>query len=163
MIACASRPSEALNARWDEIDLAKKLWTVPKERAKTEKDHVVPLSHLAIEVLARQAQVRTGEAVFPGRSGSPVGYSSFARAPMEAGLDTGSPHSWRSIFRDWAGDIGRVDRDLAEAALAHSLGAVEASYRRMTAIGHRVPIMQAYANWLTSKGADKVVPLKGRA
>jgi integrase len=162
MIACASRPSEALNARWDEIDLAKKLWTVPKERAKTERDHVVPLSDLAIEVLARQAKVRTGEAVFPGRSGSPVGYSSFARAPMEAGLDTGSPHSWRSIFRDWAGDIGRVDRDLAEAALAHSLGAVEGAYRRQSAITARRPVMEAYSRWLTDEAAD-IIAFKSRA
>ena len=73
-----------------------------------------------------------GGAVFPGRSGSPIADSNFAAAPAKANLDTGSPHGWRSVFRDWASDTGRIDRDLAEAALAHSLGAVEGAYRRLT-------------------------------
>ena len=160
MIASASRPSEALCAKWEEVDLAKRLWTVPKDRTKTGKDHVVPLSSVAVEVLARQATVRVSDSVFPGRSGSPVAYNSFAAAPKAAALDTGSPHSWRSIFRDWCGDVGRIDRDLAEAALAHALPDVEAAYRRGTAIGKRVPIMQAYAGWLMGESAYKLILLK---
>jgi integrase len=160
MIASASRPSEALCAKWDEVDLAKRLWTVPKDRTKTGKDHVVPLSSVAVEVLARQATVRVSDSVFPGRSGSRVAYSSFAAAPKAAALETGGPHSWRSIFRDWCGDVGRIDRDLAEAALAHALPDVEAAYRRGTAIEKRVPIMQAYAGWLMGESADKLILLK---
>jgi integrase len=122
-IATAARPGEeALKAEWSEIDLAKKLWTVPAAKMKGGKAHVVPLSSVALAVLDRQARVRTGDAVFPGLSGSPLSYTAFSRAPAKAGIDAGSPHSWRSIFRDACGDKLRVDRDLAEAALAHSLG-----------------------------------------
>ena len=147
MIACAARPSEALNARWNEFD-DRQLWVIPDRRMKSARQHVVPLSSLALEIIERQARVRTGDAVFPGASGSPLSYNSFATAPAKAGIDAACPHGWRSVFLDWAGDIGDIPRDLAETALAHSLGATEASYRRRTAIERRRPIMEAYVDWL---------------
>jgi integrase len=160
MILTAARPSEALNAQWSEINLEKRLWTNPV--LKTRRPLSVPLCDAAVAILERQAKVRTGEAVFPGRSGSPFTYSAFATAPKRAGFDAGSPHGWRSVFRDACGDRLRVDRDLAEAALAHSLGAVEGSYRRETAIEARRPVMEAYARWLTSD-ADNVIAFPARA
>jgi integrase len=162
MIATAARPSEALRTQWGEIDLARRLWTIPAARMKSAREHVAPLSPIALAVLERQARVRTGDAVFPGRSGSPLSYDGFATAPARAGLDAGSPHGWRSVFRDACGDRLRVDRDLAEAALAHSLGAVEGSYRRETAIEARRPVMEAYARWLTSDD-DNVIAFPARA
>jgi integrase len=156
MIATAARPSEALNARWAEIDLDKGLWTIPGARMKSARAHNVPLSAIALAVLERQATVRAGDAVFPGASASPLSYNAFATAPTKAGIDAGTPHSWRSIFRDWAGDIGRIDRDLAEAALAHSLGETERAYRRRTAVEARRQVMEAYARWLLSEGADVI-------
>jgi integrase len=162
MIAAAARPGEeTLKARWDEIDLDRKTWTIPASRIKTGKEHVVPLSPVALAVLERQAKVRVGDAVFPGLGGSPASYAAFSAAPEKAGIDIGTPHSWRSIFRDWAGDIGRIDRDLAEAALAHSLGAVEGAYRRQSAIEARRPVMEAYARWLAGEEAN-VVAFKSR-
>jgi integrase len=104
MVLTAARPSEALNSKWSEIDLAKRLWTLSPERMKSSKQHIVPLSAAALEVLDRQARVRTGDAVFPGGSSSPLSYNSFATAPMGAGIDAACPHGWRSVFRDWAGD-----------------------------------------------------------
>jgi integrase len=131
---------------------------------KTGKEHVVPLSAAALKVLERQASVRVGDYVFPGRGAGKPSYVNFAIAPKHAGFDAGSPHSWRSIFRDWAGDIGRVDRDLAEAALAHAVNAVEGAYRRQTAIEARRGPMEAYARWLLDEGADTVVvAFPGRA
>ena len=153
MIATAVRPSEALNAQWGEVDFDKRLWTIPPERMKSAREHVVPLSAAALAVLDRQRHVRTGDAVFPGRSGSSLSYSNFADAPMKAGIDAGTAHGWRSVFRDWCGDVGDVPRDLAEAALAHSLGATEGAYRRMTAVEKRRIVMEAYANWLNCEGA----------
>jgi integrase len=156
-IVTAARPGEeALKAQWNEIDLDKKLWTVPAARMKGSKEHVVPLSPVALVVLERQARVGTGDAVFAGLSGSPLSYTAFSRAPAKAGIDAGSPHSWRSIFRDACGDKLRVDRDLAEAALAHSLGKVEAAYRRETAVEARRPVMEAYANWLMGEGVNVI-------
>jgi integrase len=157
MIATAARPSEALHARWAEIDLDKGLWTIPAARMKSARAHAVPLSSIALAVIKRQATVRSGDAVFPGVSTSPLSYNAFATAPTKAGIDAGTPHSWRSTFRDWAGDIGRIDRDLAEAALAHALGETERAYRRGTAIEARRPVMEAYARWLMNEGADVIV------
>jgi hypothetical protein len=89
--------------------------------------------------------------VFGCRSGSPVSDIVFTRVPKKTGIDAGAPHSCRSIWRDWAGDIDRVDRDLAEAALAHT----DASCRREAAIEARLPVMDAYATWLCGDaGAD---------
>jgi integrase len=162
MIAAAVRPSEALHARWSEINLDKKLWTIPPARTKNGREHVVPLSSLALAALKRQATVRTSDAIFPGRGGSPLSYDAFARAPQKAGIDAGTPHSWRSVFCDACGDRLRVDRDLAEAALGHSLGAVEGAYRRETAIEARRPVMEAYARWFLGEGAN-VVSFPARA
>jgi integrase len=165
MILTAARPSEALCARWGEIDLDKKLWMNPV--SKVGKPLAVPLNSTAIAVLERQARMRAGEAMFPGRSGSPLAYSVFASAPARAGLDAGSPHGWRSVFRDACGDRlsvngRRVDRDLAEAALAHTLGAVEGAYRRESAVEARRPVMEAYARWLAGD-AGAVIAFRGRA
>src|SRR6476660_7184035 len=93
----------------------------PGPTMKSERKHIVPLSTTAIAILERQAHVRTGDAVFPGPSGSPLSYNSFATAPTKAGINAACPHGWRSVFRDWAGNIGDVKREVAEFALAHSL------------------------------------------
>ena len=95
-ILTASRPGEALYAKWDEIDFDKKIWTCPggpNGRMKTGKDHVVPLSSAALAVLERQAKVRVGDYVFPGRGAGKPSYVNFATAPKQAGFDAGSPHS----------------------------------------------------------------------
>jgi integrase len=161
MISTAARPSEALNARWDEIDFDKKLWMNPVSKTRGKADPLpVLLSPITLDVLRRQQTVRTGDMVFPGRGGSPVHFSTFSAAPKDAGLDVGTPHSWRSIFRDWADDIGGFRRETAEAALAHSLGAVESAYRRETAVQARTPMMAAYADWLTGKSENNVVAFK---
>jgi integrase len=156
MIATAARPSEALGARWQEVDVDRRLWTLPAARMKSAREHVVPLSTAALAVLKRQACVRTSDAIFPGRSGSPLSYNSFATGPAKAGIDAACPHGWRSVFRDWAGDIGEISRDLAEAALAHSLGATEGAYRRLTAVERRRAVMEAYARWLNDDNAKVV-------
>jgi integrase len=122
----------------------------------------VPLSPIALAVLKRQETVRTGDTVFPGRGGSPLHFSTFSAAPKDAGLDMATPHSWRSIFRDWAEDIGGFRRETAEAALAHSLGAVEGAYRRETGVAARTVAMQRYADWLKDEGAE-VIAFPARA
>ena len=162
MIATAARPSEALGAKWDEIDLEKRLWTVPAARMKGGKEHVVPLSPVALAALDRQAGVRCGDAVFPGLGGSPMSYGAFAAAARGLDFDLGTPHSWRSIFRDAAEDKCGYLPHTAEAALAHSLGKVEAAYRRETAVEARRGLMDAYARWLMGEGAN-VLAFKSRA
>jgi integrase len=156
-IATISRPGEeALKAEWSEIDLNKKVWVVPAVRMKGKKgvtkDRIVPLSSVALWALEQQARRRTGDAVFPGLSGSPLSYTAFSRAPKKAGIDAGSPHSWRSIWRDVAEDRLGVAPQTAEAALAHSLGKVERAYRREAGVEAQAVAMQKYADWLEGKG-----------
>jgi integrase len=122
---------------------------------KGAEPHAVPLCAEALMVLERQAFVRTGESIFPGGSGSPLSYSAFATAPAKAGIDGACPHGWRSIFRRWAGDIGEVPRELAESALAHSLGSVESAYwRGSRAVERRREVMWRYSQWLTGESAQ---------
>jgi integrase len=163
MIATASRPSEALGAKWDEIDVGRKLWAIPAARMKGGKEHIVPLSSLALAVLERQTKVRVGDAVFSGLTGGSMSYGAFAAVARKLPFDVGAPHSWRSIFRDWAGDIGGIARETAEAALAHSLGRVESAYRRETGVLARSLAMQRYADWLEGEAGDVVVAFPARA
>jgi integrase len=151
IILTAARPSEALAARWDQIGSDKKVWRNPS--SKTDKPLLVPLSALALATLERQAKVRTGDAIFPGRGGSSVSYAAFSAVARAVGFDLGSPHSWRSIFRDWASEHGGIARETAESALGHSLGAVERAYRRETGVEARAVAMQRYADWLMGAGA----------
>jgi hypothetical protein len=72
----------------------------------------------------------------------------------------GSPHSWRSIFADAAADRLDIQRETREAALQHSLGAVEAAYRRETGVAARAAAMQRYGDWLMGRIGDNVVQLK---
>ena len=83
MIACAARPSEALHARRSEIDCAKRLWTVPKARMKSEREHIVPLSALALEVLSG-GRSRTGDVVFPGLVGQSGRLQQFRQSALKA-------------------------------------------------------------------------------
>jgi integrase len=149
MILTTARPGEAQGATWAEMDLTKALWSISAERMKSRRPHVVPLVEEALAVLDRQAQVRISDFVFPGlKPDAPLCYDSLPTALARMGISTASPHGFRSLFRDAAGDLLDVPRDLAEAQLAHSLGAVEASYRRLTAIEQRRAVLVRYAMWL---------------
>jgi integrase len=162
MIACATRPSEALLAEWREFDLDKGLWTIPggpKGRTKTGKPHVAPLSAPALAILERQAARRMNDSVFPGEFRSCCSYSAFTRAPAKGGIDPASPHSWRSVFADIATDRLGIQPETREACLQHSLGRVTEAYRRETGIEARAVAMERYGAWLTSEDTV-VVPLR---
>jgi integrase len=163
MIACATRPSEALEARWDEIDFNKGLWTIPggqKGRTKTGKPHVAPLSAPALAVLELQRTRRMNDFVFPGEFRSCCSYSAFTRAPTKAGIDPASPHSWRSVFADVVTDRLGIQPESREACLQHSLGRVTEAYRRETGIEARAVAMQGYGTWLMGAPKSVVVPLR---
>jgi integrase len=161
MALTAARPGEALAARWDQVILEKKLWLNPV--SKTGKPLEVPLSSLAIAILERARERRVSDVIFAGSRGSRLAHSHLGGAPTRAGFDAGTPHSWRSLCRDYAEDIGGFRRETAEAALGHSLGAVEKAYRRETGIEERRRLMEAYAGWLTKTGADNVVAFAASA
>ena len=150
---------------WAEVDLDRALWTVPANRMKAGRAHDVPLSSAATDLLKeRQRLLGNVGLVFQGqKKGKPLSNMSLLAMlrRLEMSKKT-TAHGMRSTFRDWAGE-GGVDRTLAEAALAHSVGnKVEAAYARSTMIEQRRPVMQSWANYVTgAANNDVVVPIRG--
>jgi integrase len=144
-ILTVARPGTALQATWDEIDRLKALWVIPAGRMKMGKEFVVPLVPAALAVLDAQERVRTNNYIFPGRiANRPLSYNGFQIClRTRLGIEGVSLHGFRSLFRDWAGDVADVPRDIAEAQLSHSLGATERAYRRLTAMEKRRAVLVA--------------------
>lgn len=149
-ILTAVRSGEALGARWAEIDMDRAIWIIPAERMKAGVEHRVPLSEPAIALLAQMRGVND-IFVFPGRrSGEPL--NDKMTRDVLAKLDrTGiTVHGFRSSFRDWAGEYTAFPRDLAEMALAHTVGdATERAYRRSDLFEKRRELMNAWATICT--------------
>jgi len=160
-ILTIARESMTLGARWDEIDFETRLWTIPATRMKTGKEHRVPLGKRAFEVLAAVKGL-SAEWLFPGpMSGRPL--SNMAMDMALRHLRTGvTVHGFRSTFRDWAGDCTDYAREIAEAALAHSVGdRVELAYRRGDALQKRRPMMEDWEQFCLQP-THNVVPLTTR-
>jgi integrase len=154
-ILTASRISEATNAQWSEIDFDAKRWTIPEGRMKMREPHVVPLSRQALDLLDEMLKHRTGDFVFPGQvDGAAIGRMQAWRVAKDVTEGRASPHGFRSTFRDWCGDNG-VARELAEAALAHTVGGVEGAYLRSTMALRRKPVMQDYADFVTGEARGR--------
>ena len=158
-ILTASRTGEVLGARWDEIDLDAKLWTVPAARMKAGREHRVPLTARALAILQTVEKVRTGEHVFPGqRRGKPLSVMALAMVLRRLKLENVTVHGFRSAFRDWCGEATAFPRDVAEAALAHTVGDMtERAYRRGDALEKRRKLMAAWAAFIEPKAASNVV------
>jgi integrase len=159
-ILTALRTSEAIGGRWDEFDLEAGLWSIPASRmkaakkAKTPKPHVVPLSRQAVALLAKLPRLDDGDFLFPGvRNGRTL--SDMAMLELLRGMRPGlSVHGFRSSFRDWVGDATDHPAELAEKALAHTVGdAVERAYRRGDALEKRRKLMQDWADFCASSKA----------
>jgi integrase len=159
----ASRSGEVLGARWDEIDRNTKLWTVPPRRMKGGREHRVPLSPRALEILDGVEAIRTGDYVFPGqRRGTPLSASTMHQVLRRVTAEPVTVHGFRSSFRDWAGECTSFPREIAEAALAHIVGdETERAYRRGDALEKRRKLMEAWASFVTVPDASgTVVPLR---
>lgn len=154
LILTATRSNEAREAVWDEVDFAKALWTIPAARMKADNDHEIPLSDRAVAILQAQKQKAHDHFVFPGqRNGRPIGEDALMTALRDASPDKSvTLHGTaRSSFRDWCGDVADVPREIAEAALAHTVGdETERAYRRGTALQKRRALMQEWADYCSS-------------
>jgi len=139
-----------MGAAWSEMDLAKKVWTIPGPRMKAGKEHQVPLCPRAITILEEMAKVRAahGAVVFQGaKAGQPLSTMAFGMLLRRMDLDV-TAHGFRSSFRDWAGEKTNFPRDLAEQALAHAVGDdTERAYRRMQGLERRRKMMEAWAKF----------------
>jgi integrase len=161
-ILTAARTAETIGAVWSEIDLDAKIWTIPAERMKADREHRVPLSGPAIAIL--RALPRKSDFVFPGRlEGRPLGHSELHKVlqRVRAGLTV---HGLRSTFRDWAAERTAYPNHVVEMALAHAVGsAVEKAYRRGDLFAKRSHLMADWAKFCTTPQRDATVtPLHGR-
>jgi integrase len=149
-ILTAARSGESLGARWGEIDLEAKLWTVPANRMKAGAEHIVPLSAAAIAVLESMSvgHHSPDEPVFAvrGATRSNMAMAMLLRRMAREDITT---HGFRSTFRDWAGDATTYPRELVEQALAHTIqNKAERAYRRGTAVERRREMMEEWAFYL---------------
>ena len=164
IILTATRTSEVLNAKWSEFDLDAKLWTIPKERMKSFKEHRVPLSDAVMSVLmAVKAESGDGEYVFAGRKeNTPLSNMACLATLKRMGRTDITVHGFRSTFRDWVSETTAYPRDVAEMALAHTIeDKSEAAYRRGDLIEKRRALMSDWAAHCGAVlvGAD-VVPIR---
>src|SRR4029079_2843708 len=150
-ILTAVRTSEARFARWSEVDLRTGVWTVPGERMKGDKEHRVPLSERALEILVELPRESGSDAVFSGRSYGGV-LNQDAMADVLAKLRLGfTVHGFRSTFRDWAAETTGYPNHVVEMALAHAISnGVEAAYRRGDLFEKRQRLMSEWAAFCSS-------------
>ena len=146
LVLTAVRSGEARGARWDEMDLQAAVWTIPAARMKAGREHRVPLSGRALDVLDEADGIRDGELVFPSPRGRPLHPGSLNRLLGDLGIDA-VPHGFRSSFRDWAAECTDTPHAVMEAALAHAVrNPVEAAYARSDLFERRRVLMQAWGD-----------------
>lgn len=155
VLLTAVRSGEARGAAFTEFDFEAKTWTIPAERMKAPREHIIPMAQRAIEIVKARQALATGPLVFEGAiGGRPVSDTAMTKALRLASPDKSATlHGLRSTFRDWAGDETAFPRDVAEAALAHTVrDKVEAAYRRGTALEKRRSLMKAWEQYLKEGG-----------
>ena len=160
-ILTVARSGEILGMRWDEIDLAKKIWTLPAHRMKAGREHRVPLSSRAVTILHGLAK-RSSDFVFPGqRRDKPLAATAMEMMLRRTKIDNATVHGFRSSFRDWAGNETGYPRDLIETALAHVVGdKAEQAYRRSDALEKRRNLMEAWAHYCEPKRTINIVRMR---
>ena len=156
LLLTAARSGEVRGACWSELSADRTVWTIPAERMKAGKAHSIPLSAPAIALLRQAEPFRreTCDLIFPGqgrrnREGAMTTYlmSDMTLLQLLRGMDLAvTVHGFRSSFRDWCADRTSYPREIAEAALAHTLvNKVEAAYRRTDFFEKRRALMQDWA------------------
>lgn len=163
LIFTGARSGEVRGATWEEIDLDNGAWTVPADRMKAGREHRVPLSTPAKALLKRLSEHRTGPLVFPSDKERPLSETAFSALLKRMKRDSITAHGFRSSFRQWCAEQTNFPREVAEAALAHTLrDKVEAAYQRGDLFAKRVKLMEAWATYCERKPAQlaEVVTLR---
>jgi integrase len=168
LILTAARTTEVRGATFSEIDLAERIWTIPAERMKSERDHLVPLSDEAVELLRDLPTEEGSDLVFMGQQpGKPLSDAAMRGCMQRMGL-TAVPHGFRSTFSDWAHERTGHSNHAIEISLAHSVGSeAERAYRRGPMFDKRRKLMEQWAEFANHPpvAADKtttgkVVPIR---
>ena len=164
LILTASRSGEVRLAQWSEFDLEAALWIRPASRMKANKEHRVPLSGRALEVLT-EAQALKGEddLVFPGtKYGKPLSDMTLLKLAKSIVPDI-HVHGFRTSFKTWAQERTNFAREVSEAALAHTIrDKAEAAYARSDLFEKRRKIMEGWADFLVAPSVN-IVQLPGGA
>ncbi len=164
LILTATRSGETREARWEEFDFhgadgaTSATWIIPKERIKMKRDHRVPLSGRALEILRdAEALSDSSELVFPSyKKGKPLSDMTLSKLVKELGFEA-DVHGFRTSFRTWAQEQTNFPREVAEAALAHKLGdAAEQAYARSDLFEKRCKMMEAWAAYLAVRRGEVV-------
>jgi integrase len=161
-ILTAARSGEILGMRWPEIDLHKKIWTVPADRMKAGREHRVPLSPRALAILRQLENLKSGEFVFPGQARhKPLSNMAMEMVLRRMKVEDATVHGFRSSFRDWAGNVSNFPREITETALAHVIGdKAEQAYRRSDALEKRRKLMEAWAAYSEPKGSENIIHIR---
>ena len=155
LVLTAARGGEVRGAVWSEIDQDAGVWTIPASRTKTAREHRVPLSGRALEILDAARKLRKGESpiVFVNERGKPLTRKRPGRLLQSCGISA-VPHGFRSSFRDWAAEKTDHPREVVEAALAHVVqNKVEAAYLRTDLFERRRRLMEEWAAYLAGQRA----------
>ena len=162
VILTAARSGEVRLAQWSELDLEAATWTIPAERMKAGREHVVPLSPEAVALFERVKTHKRGDTdlVFPGqRRGKPLSDMTLTKAMRDMSRAE-TPHGFRSTFRDWVAEKTDWPAELAEAALAHMVSdKTVAAYQRGTMLDKRRELMAAWADYCEGVSGGNVVKL----
>jgi integrase len=152
-ILAAARTSEVLGATWEEIDFEKRMWAVPAVRMKAGREHRVPLSSRAIELLTETKKLES-PFLFPGQRGGKLSGMAMAMLLRRVGQGV-TVHGFRSSFRDWAAEKTAFPHEVCEAALAHTIAnKAEAAYRRGDVFDKRRMLMDEWAQFCSSADSD---------
>ncbi len=165
MLLTAARTGEVVGARWDEVDMAAKVWTLPPNRMKAGREHRVPLCSRAVEILKIMKSAQQNDFVFPGHSiqrnphlSTGAFLAVFRRMPS---FREYTPHGLRSCFRDWASERTQFQNETLELALAHAIrNKAEAAYRRQDQLEKRAKLMQMWQQFTETPHGVSVLPMK---
>ena len=161
VILTATRTSELLGAKWGEVDLDKATWTIPALRMKAGKEHRVPLSPRAIEIL-QTVKPNGSDWLFPSEKGGKLSTMAMSMLLRRMKLDC-TVHGFRSAFRDWSAECTGYAHEVCEMALAHTIGnKAEAAYRRGDLFDKRGRLMADWALYCAGDGAKHatVTPIR---
>ena len=180
-ILTAARTGETINATWSQVDLDKGVWVIPPDKMKAGKEHRVPLSARAVEIL-KATKLHGKKHLFPSDSGdnlSGMAMAMLVRRMHSASIEKGekgyldarqgrvvSPHGFRSTFRDWADERTAYPWEMKEMALAHTIqNKAEAAYRRGDLFEKRRRMMDDWAKYCATveAEADNVTPIRVQA
>jgi integrase len=161
-ILTAARSGEVLGAKWSEIDFENRIWTIPASRMKAGREHRVPLSDAAIELLQNLPLENGNDFVFLGGRGAGLSGAALAAVLKRIRPDL-TVHGFRSSFRDWCDEQTSYPHHVAEQALSHVVGnAVERAYRRSDLFEKRRRLMDEWGKYCSQPAsAGEVVPLRG--